>query len=351
MGEKYENVERIFKKDSREKKRIAIAVHNRASRLGYIRGGIKMPSDFLTNKQIRELSGEVKSYNMYENYKNLANCNLDEILSKDKKEIKAILTIIKKSNNVKDIGTRFNVSQGKLYKLFATYGVEFNKKPRGDKLQKEIKDNGDVISLEKFNLMDSIEKGRYLINIQEKYPIAALSRYWNTNKSGLFYFIKKVRDLDKKNEKFRASIKKADNIDKKKKVEENSMANNLLDEPIKNNTTDQELAQLKLDNELLLKKLEYLQNEIKQQKDSRLVLNINGIYNKQQLSDRLVSLDYVTLPNKAYKLNIEIIEIDVPGDEQALGNRNLGGVEPISVAGNEIKISKSNNDNLIDGAY
>ena len=62
--------EKMFEKDSREKKRIARGASARASRKKGFKGGVKTPSDFMTKKQIREMSGKVKVSNIYDKYKN-----------------------------------------------------------------------------------------------------------------------------------------------------------------------------------------------------------------------------------------------------------------------------------------
>jgi hypothetical protein len=128
------DVKRIFSDDSRQKKRIGIGIHARASRRGYIRGGIRTQYDFLTSKQKKLLNGEVRISNMYEQYKNLENCDLNEILAtKTKVEIKGILNTIRENNTCKDICSALHISNGKLYSLYKKYEIHTEKKPRKKK--------------------------------------------------------------------------------------------------------------------------------------------------------------------------------------------------------------------------
>ena len=62
------NIEKIFMDDIRQKKRTARGVYGRASRRGYIKGGVKTQWDYMTRKEKNKLNGDVKVYNMYEKY-------------------------------------------------------------------------------------------------------------------------------------------------------------------------------------------------------------------------------------------------------------------------------------------
>ena len=74
---KNEDIEKIFRQDSIGKKRIGINVTKRASRRGYVRGGVRTQSDFLTAKQKRALNGEVKIMdNIYKDINKLSHALL-----------------------------------------------------------------------------------------------------------------------------------------------------------------------------------------------------------------------------------------------------------------------------------
>lgn len=53
----------LFLQDSREKKNIARSARNKRTHTGK-RGGVKLPSDYMTEKEKRKMNGEVKSYRL-----------------------------------------------------------------------------------------------------------------------------------------------------------------------------------------------------------------------------------------------------------------------------------------------
>lgn len=57
--------EYLFRSDLREKMSIGRSARNRRTHNGR-RGGVKLPSDYMTKKEIKEMSGEVKSYRLNE---------------------------------------------------------------------------------------------------------------------------------------------------------------------------------------------------------------------------------------------------------------------------------------------
>lgn len=59
------NIERLLKEDSREKKKIGRGVFNRASRKGFIKGGVKTPYDYMNRYERNQLNSEEEVYNMY----------------------------------------------------------------------------------------------------------------------------------------------------------------------------------------------------------------------------------------------------------------------------------------------
>ena len=53
----------MFLQDSREKKNIARSARNKRTHTGK-RGGVKLPSDYMTEKEKKQMNGEVKSYRL-----------------------------------------------------------------------------------------------------------------------------------------------------------------------------------------------------------------------------------------------------------------------------------------------
>lgn len=300
MYDKNNDIHRIFFEDSRDKKRVAIGVHKRASRRGYIRGGIKTQSDFLSNKERKKLNGEVRVYNMYEEFKDLKNCNLDEILKKSDGEIKAILTIIKNNNTCEKICDTFKISNGTLYNIYSKYEVSYGKKSTIDNtLFKSI--SNSIISQEKFELMNTELKGKYLNEIEKNFKIttSTLSKVWTISRSRLNYY------------KGRYNQKNKDSNDNTEKLQPQQPINDS-----DNSTTKGELEkltdrilELENENKKLINDIVGLAKENSKQEFNGFKISINGEYYKDELSNRLLSLDNIMVEGNKYiiKLNLEEI--------------------------------------------
>ena len=125
--------EKMFEKDSREKKRIARGASARASRKKGFKGGVKTPSDFMTKKQIREMSGKVKVSNIYDKYKNLENLPDKQTMLQMSKnpdtieELRMILETAKTVHSSHTIAKHIKMSSGTLYCIYERVGVAYNK--------------------------------------------------------------------------------------------------------------------------------------------------------------------------------------------------------------------------------
>lgn len=123
-----------FYRDVRDKKKVSCGVYHRASRKGYIKGGVKTQYDFMSRKERKMLNGEVRVMNIYEEYKDIKKCpSIEEIEKMDKVKAKNILTFIKGQHTVKALTEHYNISCGTLYNIYREYGVQFgngNRKKR-----------------------------------------------------------------------------------------------------------------------------------------------------------------------------------------------------------------------------
>lgn len=359
------NAKRIFYEDSREKKRTAIGIHNRASRRGYIKGGIRTAYDFMTAKERKKLNGEVKVYNMYDNYKDIKNCNLDEILKKNDNDIKNILTIVKSNNTCSVICKRFNISNGKLYNLYKKYGVTYNV-GGSNHISKKGAPNINLaevlIPKEKFKLMDTIQKGEYIRNITDKYKISLskIAEFMNTTKASIAYYIQaydkkkntikniqpmyknliqiesnkqKTFDVEQQEEIVKGNIEKNNikNIDDIKENNEIIEIEQMKEEPEievteQNNTLiksekikeqneerlKEKIAELENTNSNLAEKNKELTNRLSALADNLTTtfkIELNGEYTKEDLSGRLLSLSNMMIDNNTYKVKIVLEEI------------------------------------------
>lgn len=135
--------EKMFEKDSREKKRIARGASARASRKKGFKGGVRTPSDFMTKKQIREMSGKVKVSNIYDKYKNLENLPDKQTMLQMSKnpdtieELRMILETAKTVHSSHTIAKYIKMSSGTLYCVYDRVGVAYNKSNRVTKQKEE----------------------------------------------------------------------------------------------------------------------------------------------------------------------------------------------------------------------
>lgn len=300
MYDKENDIQRIFLEDSRDKKRAGIGVYKRASRRGYIRGGIKTQSDFLSNKERKKLNGEVRVYNMYEEFKDLKNCNLDEILKRSDSEIKTILSVIKNNNTCKDICDSFKISNGKLYNFYSKYKVSYAHKNTVDNvLVEDISNN--IISQEKFELMNTELKGKYLNDIANNFKITTskLSKVWTISRSKLNYYKNryntKFKDSNENTEKLELQ-QSTNNSDNKTKEELEKLTDRILE--------------LENENKKLINDIVGLAKENSNQEFNGFKIDINGEYYKDELSNRLLSLDNITIEGNKYIIKLHLEEID-----------------------------------------
>lgn len=302
------DVNRIFLEDSREKKRTAVGIHARASRLGFIRGGIKTPSDFLTAKEKRALNGEVKISNMYDEYKDIENVNitLDDLLTKSNAELKTIFTIIKENNSCTKVCKKLKLSNGKLYGLYEKYGAYVRKEKflKPEKIQ--IK---GLISKNEFQLMSIEKRGEYLIETMEQQnvslkqlapclgmSIASVSRYARLAKL-------KQEEIEKEQQLTLDEVAS----------DEGNMQYNYASNIVNDNSNNKELYNKiedleKQNKELIEQILNIAKDSTKRSKG--LVIDVNGDYSKDELSNRLLSLDNITLNNKMYRIELHLEEIE-----------------------------------------
>lgn len=157
-----DEIEIIFISDCREKKRIASNIHKRASRLGFIRGGVRTQYDYMSSKERKKLNGVVKVSNMYENPSNLP--SYKELVSMEFDDAKRILGIAKSKFTNNQLIKHWSISTGKLYNTFEKYGLHKRNegsKPRRINKEKEISKKGQqelALDLSSGDLSDKVIK-------------------------------------------------------------------------------------------------------------------------------------------------------------------------------------------------
>lgn len=163
---------KTFYSDVKDKKRISCGVYHRASKKGYIKGGMKTQYDFMSRKEKKKLNGEVRVKNMYEEYIDINKCpKIQELRKMDKQKVKNILTFIKSKHTVQSLTKYYNISCGTLYNLYREYGVQFGSE--GRKKRKTVKkqkiESADIIEEVAVTNMETIKIEKELKEKIEEY--------------------------------------------------------------------------------------------------------------------------------------------------------------------------------------
>lgn len=129
-----ENIEKMLRIDSLQKKRIGRGVYSRASRLGYIKGGVKTQYDYLTAKERKKLNGEVRISYMYENESQIP--SIEEIKKMNFEKGQQTLKLLRSRFSNTVLRKKWEISNGGFYKLLDEFEIEM--KPRsGGRRKKE----------------------------------------------------------------------------------------------------------------------------------------------------------------------------------------------------------------------
>lgn len=207
MYDRDNDIERLLMEENREKKRTASGVFHRASRLGYIRGGIKTQVDYLKGKEKKKYmgNGEVMESNIYDDVKNLP--TLAELESMNPEKAKHILTRAKMNNSARAIHEQLKVSNGKLYSLFDKFGVEYGKyKMSPGSFKTKDKGEGEIInmpglepkptkgieslpSLDELKNMNHREASAIVAAAKKTYSLKTLRKHWGVTDYMLYNHI------------------------------------------------------------------------------------------------------------------------------------------------------------------
>ena len=168
------DIEKLLISDAMYKKKIGRNIKHRASRRGYIKGGVKTQSDYLTRKQKLELNGEIKVSNVYKDINNIP--SYKEFGTKDYALRKSILENARKYHKNTDISKKMEISMGTLYRLYTDYNIvhdkgryKISKKELGNYLlpdkERMLLTRGVTDIIKKLTL-SSVEKGKVYVNLR-----------------------------------------------------------------------------------------------------------------------------------------------------------------------------------------
>ncbi|AIY85283.1 hypothetical protein U729_3261 (plasmid) [Clostridium baratii str. Sullivan] len=319
------DVERIFHMDVFEKKKSGRGVYNRASRKGFIRGGVKTQYDFLSRSEKKLLNGEVIMSNVYDDIKNIP--SLVELEKKDPQAITSILKTIKAKHPVKKLTEHFGISMGKLYTLFNKYGVEYEIRSKkitptaGTKNDKQVQtklsigaeNNGALPDIaRRFKLMDKQQRKEYITDCVIKgydtndiakatgLAAASISTYYSKygiDVVGIKEMIKKGElsvdsmneQADTTNETKTVVVKNSDTIIEAQKVDEAEIHHEptpVMDAETKRILDEQLKLIEQLKNEVLT-----LNNQLAEEKNKQgISLSLNGLFTGEEIETKVLGL-------------------------------------------------------------
>lgn len=297
------NIERMFQIEVRDKKRTASGVYHRASRRGYIRGGMKTPSDYLSKREKNKLNGKVKVYNMFEKYSVLENVpQINEIEKMSKNEKISLYKFLKREYSNSTLQKHWNISSGTLYsKIYKKYGLyEPRRSMNMPKVTGLYKSIAEVPSIKAILEMTESQRKGALIASKEQFSINALTKHWDISKYKLYNIYNKHEII-------------------KQDIVEEPTTEVITNTEINVNNVQAEVAPKQdIDNDTLRSLVEEMYNNIKQdikQEESnsknienRFKIEMNGVYSKEEIENKLSAISNI-LNNKQYKISFNIEEI------------------------------------------
>lgn len=303
------NFEKIFYQDVRDKKRTASGIHHRASRKGYVRGGIKTQSDFMTKKEKDKLNGEVKVYNMFDKYNVIENVpSLNEIERMDLNERVSLYRFLKNKYSNSVLQKHWNISSGSLYnKVYEKYNLYI---PRVVKTAARDKDTiynnniNNVPSLEEILEMPTNQAKGILIAVKEEFTILSILNHWNISKGTLYKYYRQFKISSKQD---------LNNVTKKNKDIKNiEECQNKNEQEQLNEKTDNDSNINNSKESFTIEQLIDMINSINmsnKMSSKGFNIQVNGEYSKESLQNKLNSISNILEENSKYKITLSIEEI------------------------------------------
>ncbi len=276
-----ENYEKIFQMDIMDKKRTARGIYNRASRKGYIKGGVKTQSDFLSNKEKKLLNGEIIVTNKYDDIKNLP--TWQELKNMEHSSQKKILEIAKEKHKISTLKKHWNISSGALYNLLGKYNIRIG----GSKVEK----TNELPTFEEFEKMSNDQKKEALKNARRDFSISKIRRYWGISQSKIYKYLKEF-----------------DLVGSEQPLEEEKVAieqNNTMEE----NSGSEAMQRLIKVVDELKEKLDFNISTEKEIKKCGFRIEFNGEHTKDEIESRILNLSQIMIDGKKYNINILLEEI------------------------------------------
>lgn len=172
------DIEKMFIDECREKKRTASGVYHRASRRGYIKGGVKTQVDFLRGKERKEYikGGPIKIMNAYDKIEGIP--SIKELEEMEFEVAKNIVKIARKNFSAKTLKTYWNISSYTLYKIiFKKYEIEVAQSNRNinanNKTSEKVKNSSiEEVPNKNIKTLENVGTEKYILEnkvVQEEF--------------------------------------------------------------------------------------------------------------------------------------------------------------------------------------
>lgn len=302
----YEDIEKIFRQESQDKKRNGYGAMKRKATRGKSRKAIKFPSDYLSSKEKKKLNGEIKVYSIYDNLKNVPNKIQDLIKGKSDEEVKNILLHIKNNNKAKDINEHFGITGGTMSYYYYKYGCCVRKDNK-TKSKEEIK---NLPTWEEIKKLPIEKQFITCLEAKEKYGSSKLIKYWKKSSSTIHSLFTElgIYEAQKKGIKPKVLIENENEIEKIQDVEyvvENDTKNNIKEQI----DTLNDIRNEKIDKILnLLTTIVDNKNSAENPAENVFSIKLQGIFDKEELENKLLSLSSIMQDNKKYQFKLSISE-------------------------------------------
>lgn len=312
--------EKIFYQDVRNKKRTASGIHHRASRRGYIKGGVKTQSDFMTKKEKEKLNGEVKVYNMYDKYNVITNVpSLNEIERMDINDRVNLYRFLKNRYSNVVLQKHWGISAGSLYnKVYEKYNL-YTPRTVNSKVKNGIYNNDitNVPSLEEILEMPTNRAKGILVAVKEEFTGLALINHWNISKATLYKYYRQFgivgnnKDLNNVEQLKIDAIQNNENIKTEDIKVENITPDNINTENVQDETKQKMPSLETIIKTLTSKNINKSTKEVEKQMSNKngFTIQLNGEYSKESLENKLLAINNILEENSKYRITLSLEEI------------------------------------------
>jgi hypothetical protein len=172
-----DSISRIFNQEVIEKGRIARGIHHRASRKKGFKGQVRFESDNLSRREIKQLSSEVVTYNIYDYLANLGDYQHFKLKGKEIRQ--NILSNFLKKFTIEDVAEHWKLSSSKIWKIVNDLNIDYQYNQGGE--NNSMGNNVSVttiLSYEDFLKLSKEERREKLTSYLKNFSKKEITKVW-----------------------------------------------------------------------------------------------------------------------------------------------------------------------------